>query len=127
MIKENNKLNYYLWLPLNNLKKAIFKFSLTQTKKGISSTFINLLFLYRTFLILSGIAGLYILSRKKELKYSLLPLITIGYSLSWYIFHSFYYRNMEIRYLLHCDILLLFPASYLFTNLLEKYTVKKTV
>jgi len=125
--KENNKLNYYLWVPLNNLKKAIFKFSLTQTKKGISSTFINLLFLYRTFLILSGIAGLYILSRKKDLKYSQLPLITIGYSLSWYIFHSFYYRNMEIRYLLHCDILLLFPASYLFTYLLEKYFVKKTV
>ncbi|MFN5795421.1 MAG: hypothetical protein ACK455_11515, partial [Bacteroidota bacterium] len=89
--------------------------------------FINLLFLYRTFLILSGIAGLYILSRKNGFKYSLLSLITIGYSLSWYIFHSFYYRNMEIRYLLHCDILLLFPASYLFIYLLDKYTLKKIV
>jgi hypothetical protein len=123
--KQQNPLNYYIWVPLNNLKKALFKFSLTEEKQGLTNVFINLVFLYRTILLLLGIIGLIILFQSTEFKFSILPLAAMGYFLLWYFFHSFYYRNMEIRYLLHADILLIYPAAFFINHVIEKFRIKK--
>lgn len=111
--KKYNKLSYYFIVPINNLKKAVFKNSLYKPTTNSISVFANLLFAYRTLLILTGTLSLvFIFINNKELFFSNGILIIISYVFFWYFFHSFIYRNMEIRYLLHADLLLIFPAAY---------------
>jgi len=116
--KTHNALSYYLMVPLGNLKKAIFKNQLYKSSSGLVSIIGTVLFTYRTLLILIGLLGLALLFiYKKEFFYTPGMMMVIGYVLMWYFFQSFYYRNMEIRYLLHADILLLIPAGYLLGKL----------
>jgi hypothetical protein len=111
--KKYNKINYYIKVPLKNMKKAIFKYNLYNPATNKIATFANILFTYRTFLILIGLLSLiYILISDKKMFFSSGILIIVGYVTVWYIFNSFVYRNMEIRYLIHADILLLLPASF---------------
>jgi 4-amino-4-deoxy-L-arabinose transferase-like glycosyltransferase len=118
--KEKNALNYYFFVPINNLKKAIFKFNLTEKQKGKADSLLKLLFLYRTLLIFLGIFGLFKIFRLKDNDQIFLTFLVSGYAVFWYLFQSFFYRNMEIRFLLHADVLLLFPAAFYISFLFEK-------
>lgn len=109
---KNYPLNYYLWVPLSNLKKALFKFSLYGDKSGAVKLAASALFIYRTALVLLGILLIGMNYRKKWFDPNF-GTLAISYSLLWYFFLCFAYRNIEIRYLLHCDILLLFPLGIL--------------
>ncbi|MBT8195547.1 MAG: glycosyltransferase family 39 protein [Bacteroidia bacterium] len=119
--KMYNPLNYYLWVPFGNLKKAIFKSKLYSPSSKMVDILSRLLFTYRTALILLGIFGLLFLFMKhRELFYSRAILIGILYVVTWYLFNAFVYRNMEIRFLLHADILLLLPGSFLLAKLISR-------
>lgn len=114
--KKNNPENYYIKVPLSNLYKAVFKFSLYGDKSVAVKVAGSLLFLYRTFLIFAGIAGLIILYKKRAASHAFV-FITTCFVISWYLYLTFVYRNIEIRYLLPADLMLLISASYLFNYL----------
>lgn len=119
--KTYHPFNYYLMVPLGNLKKAIFKNQLYKSSSSFVSLIGTVLFTYRTFMILLGILGIiFLFIYKKEFFYTPGIIMIIGYVVIWYIFQSFYYRNMEIRYLIHADVLLLIPAGYLLSRLFLK-------
>lgn len=126
--KKYNAWNYHILVPLSNLKKAIFKSQLKSEKRGISSIVPNLLFTYRTFLIFSGILGLLMLYiNEKKIFFNPIIFISLTYFFGWYAFICYYYRNMEIRFLLHADILLILPASWFFYYLFKRYKERRAI
>lgn len=125
---KNNPLNYYLLVPLQNLKKALFKLSLNNPSSTFVSIVSTLLFSYRTLLILLGIIGAYFMIKQK--KHNLFALIFLGYFSLLYFILCFgtgaQFRNIEMRYFLQADVLLLFPAAFLVT-ILKNYFFKKSI
>lgn len=118
---EVNPWNFYFKVPLQNLNKAIFKSTLLyQPATSFASRISSLLFKYRTLLILSGVSGAFIMIRKRN-KYGWLFL---GYFTLLYLIlcggTTIQMRNIEIRYFLHADVMLLIPAAYLFHLLYSK-------
>ena len=121
--KKNNTLSYYFLVPLGNLKKAVFKNQLYKSSSSFISNIGFILFSYRTFLILIGIFGsAYLLFHKNTITDNQIFTVIVSYVIVWYIFQAFFYRNMEIRYLLHADILLLIPAGYIFSLIIKRLT-----
>ncbi len=115
--REHNFWNVYFWVPMQNLKKALFKSQLydqATTARKLAS----LLFYYRTFLIFAGFFGLILMYRCKNGNV-LMSLGIFLYVTGWYLYLAFVFHNMEIRYLLPADILLLIPASYVLYILFE--------
>ena len=55
--KQYNQLNFYVWVPLSNLKKCLFKSGLYNPSSRLVNLFSTLLFGYRSILILIGFAG----------------------------------------------------------------------
>jgi len=108
--RKYNSLHYYLIVPLQNLKKAIFKFKLNKPISGIVGKISMLIFSYRIILIVMGLMGIFLLLKNK-LNASL-NLIILLYFITWYFFDCFIFRSMEIRYFLPADVLLLIPGSY---------------
>ncbi len=119
-IKEN-PLNFYIYIPLANLKKAIFKSSLINKKSNIINILSSFLFGLRTFLIIIGFLGLFINLNQTSKIFSL---IIILFFLSVYVTLCFgtapFMRNIEIRYFLVPDVLLLISASHFFIFLKKK-------
>jgi len=119
-----NSYNYWIIVPINNFKKAVFKSSLNKNDTTVKKL-ASLLFYLRSFLIICGLVGI-ILMLKKRNYYSLIFasfLILLYFSLC--IGTSPQMRNIEIRYFLHADILLLFPAAYLFSITYKKFQRKR--
>ena len=118
-----NPINFYLIVPLSNLKKAIFKDNVYAAKSPIVNLAISVLFFFRTILIAFGIIGVWL-----NYKYKLIPvnfcLMILLYAIFWYFTICFLFRNIEIRYLLINDVLLLIPASITTIKLLEKLGFK---
>jgi hypothetical protein len=117
--KKNNKLNYYLLVPLGNLKKALFKNALIENWKAPKHSSINTyliggLFLYRSALILMGLAGAFLLLRRygSHMRESLTFYTSLLFFLSWYIYMCWIFRSLEMRYFVPADALLLIPASF---------------
>lgn len=122
--KQYNKWNYYLWVPLGNLKKCLFKSGLYNPSSRLVNLFSTLLFGFRSILILIGFSGvLFYFQRNKKIPI-LFNLILLYFVFS-YLSLSFVYRNIEMRFLLPADILMLIPAAYFFNFLIEKYFLKK--
>lgn len=115
--KAHNKLNSFLITPLGNLKKALFKFQLYGNKSPLVKLSAAILFISRTILIFLGLTIILLNYKRKYFNPDFGSAVLI-YSLLWYLFLSFIYRNMEIRYLLQCDILLLIPSAFI----LEKWS-----
>lgn len=69
-LKENqvkfNKANVYLWVPLNNFKKSIFKSDLYKPSSKIVSIVSTVLFGYRTIMILLGLLVYYFTTESKK-------------------------------------------------------------
>ncbi len=124
---ENNPLNFYLWVPLQNLKKAIFKTQLYNTK-SFSRKIASLLFYLRSLLIVIGIIGLILIFKKGVHKFSIISMLFFS---SIYLVLCFgtkpFMRNIEIRYFLPADILLLIPAAYTIYHLLYEKTYSNSL
>ena len=84
----------------------------------------TILFGYRTIMILLGLLGLFLYWRVNK-KFPLLLKLILSYFILWYFWNSFMYRNMEMRFLIQADLLLLIPAAWLFVFVIEKYFLKK--
>lgn len=120
---KNHPFNFYVKVPLQNLKKAIFKNDLSDNASA-ARRLGAYLFYYRTILILLGILGLFMLLKQKELR----PIsFFVGcFFLMLYIYLCFgtspQCRNIEMRYFLQADVLLLIPAAFVFAkiNLIDK-------
>ena len=84
-----------------------------------------MLFLLRSFLVVIGLLGIYLALRNRGVRKKFL-LIVLGYMITWYLYISFIYRNIEMRYLLHTDILLLIPAAFALTVLFFNKHLKAT-
>ncbi len=108
-----NPVNFYITLPLKNLTKALFKYKLYDTKT-LARKIGSLLFIFRTVLIFLGIIGIVILVIKKE-KLPNEIFIILFYFILLYFSLCFgtgpQFRNIEMRYFLPADILLLISAS----------------
>lgn len=118
---KNNPWNFFVKVPLANLRKALFKTRLYDTGT-FARKLASFLFYYRSLLILFGLAFYILLIFKSEYRNKdlLLPII----------FFVFLYlllcagtspqmRNIEMRYFLPADVLLLLPAAYFIHILLN--------
>ena len=114
--KKNNSWHYYVIVPFDNLKKAVFKSTLYGGKSTLVKLISFLLFGYRSLLLLIGIGGIFIAFTFKKDALNLFALVSI-YSAFWYFYMCFIFRHMEMRYMLHADILMLFPGGYFLTIL----------
>jgi 4-amino-4-deoxy-L-arabinose transferase-like glycosyltransferase len=112
-------LKTHLEIPLLNLKKMFFKHTLTNNS-NFSSSLVRILFLYRSFILLLGVGSCFYVFSKFNINYFQFwfSFAILTYFLSWYFFMAFGpYRNIEIRYLLYCDVLLLIPAAFVLSLL----------
>jgi 4-amino-4-deoxy-L-arabinose transferase-like glycosyltransferase len=115
----------YVKIPLKNLEKAIFKGKTAKGKGGLAAALVPLLFYYRTLLILLGLAGSIFLYRKKIPAWILFAGFTLLVYLSLCFGTGIQFRNIEIRYFLQPDVLLIFPAAFLLDMLAGKITGSK--
>jgi hypothetical protein len=115
---KNNPFTFYVVLPLKNLKKAIFKSTLYDTK-SFTRKLASYLFYYRTLMILIGIFGCFMMMKNTLLKP--FSMLFIGYWLFLYVALCAgtgpMFRNIEVRYFMHTDVVLLIPAAFFIKNL----------
>lgn len=116
---EANPLNFYLLVPLQNLKKALFKLSLYKPSSTLVKVVGIALFSYRTLLLILGIIGSVLMFKNKTLRP--FAILIFGYFAFLYLILCFgvgpQFRNIEMRYFLPADVLLLIPAAYLFSKI----------
>lgn len=122
-----NKLNFFLLVPLQNLKKALFKITLVQNWKSpklspVTVLLVGTLFSYRSLLILMGIIGCIFYFRQKKQAVHFVVLCSFLYFLIWYFWMCFVFRGLEMRYFLPADVLLLFPAAFLVYTILNRFS-----
>ena len=127
-LRENqiklNPLNFYLYVPLQNLKKAIFKNKLYDNS-SLFRKIASSLFYLRTCLILLGLIGIIFIIKTNNKSFgifSLLFFVSVYFTLCFGT--SPFMRNIEIRYFLQADILLLISSAFLI-ELIIKYSNKK--
>jgi len=122
---KNQPFLFYIKLPILNLKKAILKNSLYDTKSSVRRL-ASFLFYYRTLLILIGIIGTVLILKNKANKnfgrFSLLYFLLLYLALCAGTGAMF--RNIEVRYFLHADVVLLIPAAYLIQLVISKFKHK---
>ncbi|MBD0400821.1 hypothetical protein [Flammeovirga sp. EKP202] len=115
--KQNNYISYLIDVPLKNIKKTLFKgislqFSTTKEILMIS------LFSFRSILLILGIIGI-LLNTKSIISYSYL----IIYPLFLYFFICFIIRQLEMRYILQADCILLIFSSYTIYHISKKIKI----
>jgi hypothetical protein len=117
--KTKNAFHYWVSVPVQNLQKSLFKISLYEPKSRTVKLISSILFIFRSALLLLGLFGIFLAYRNKYLKKSFL-IFVLSYFTAWYFYISFFYRNMEMRYLLQTDILMLLPAAYVLWLMFNK-------
>jgi len=122
---EKHPLQYYLWAPLSNLKKAIFKISLetgynSPPRKPYVDWLASVLFFFRSVLIIGGLAaiGLYMYNNQSNWpeKGHLIAMLALYFAI-WYLVMCFTYRDINIRYFLTADVMLLVPLGWMLSNI----------
>ena len=111
-------LYYYTHTPLLNLKKAFFKFNKRTRQTGIKKIIFPLLFSYRSILVLLGFIGIFTKWEDKKVW----PLSF--FILFMYSFICFVFRQLEMRYLLQADIMLLIFSAFTIFNIYNKFNWK---
>ncbi len=124
-----NPANFYLKVPLKNLQKALFKSSLSDNA-SLTRKLASLLFYYRSLLIMLGVAGsVFMMLQFPGTR--LAAFVILSYFLFLYLFlcagTSLQMRNIEMRYFLPSDVLLLIPASFLINSLYRPHKIIKPV
>ncbi|MBH8557645.1 glycosyltransferase family 39 protein [Hymenobacter negativus] len=103
---------FWLDVPLQNVQKALFKSTMAKApvleKRAAPPRvgLMQLLFGYRTVLVLLGWGGILVGIRRQPA----LGLVAAVAGLI-YLYICFLYRGLEMRYLLQADVLLLIPAA----------------
>jgi len=123
---KNNSFHYFIVVPLGNLKKAFFKSTLYDDKGALVKIVTTLLFSIRTLFILLGILGIWLNKRLQYFPNDFMYLC-LFYFIIWYFTLCFGYRNIEIRYFLPVDVLLLIPATIPIFSLYNKFKSKKVL
>ncbi len=101
--KINHPFIYYVKIPLQNLRKALFKNSLTF--EGPTPSFIfKFIMIARTIFVLLGIFACFYYWRSDYFK------ISLFFSMGIYLFFSFVFRHVEMRYLFQADVLMMVAA-----------------
>ncbi len=112
--RRYNPLNYYVKVPLGNLKKALFKSELSDSGSLLRSLASGLFF-YRSLLILLGIIGLCRPGKKGwEDGWASRGLLLLFFLTTYLLLcggTAIQLRNIEMRYFLPADVLLLVPAA----------------
>jgi len=115
---KQHPFNYYVKVPLKNVQKAMFKSGLTDNA-SISRKLGGYLFYYRTLLLILGIVGIVLCFKKKQSR-GIALLVGLFFCML-YVYLCFgtspQCRNIEIRYFLQADVLMLIPAAFLFSKL----------
>lgn len=114
-------LDYKLWVPLGNLKTALLKSSLHYSSNTIVRVIAVSLFIYRSILLLLGILGLFFMIKRKIFFWSIIT----GFFILLYYYVCFVTRNIEMRYLLPADVLMLIPAAYLITMIYKWVAIRQ--
>lgn len=114
--KQHHPLQYYAKVPLENLYKVFFK-SGTQSADGTTrkQLLTGLLFGYRSLLLLLGVIGLLVFRQLGAIK-----LIALFWGCIM-LFICLYFRQVEMRYILQADVLLLIPATLLLSRGLASF------
>ena len=126
---KNNPWNFYVKVPVQNLKKALFKTGLNDQGSWVRKM-ASLLFYYRSLMLLLGIVGAVYAIRTCP---QALPgiLVILGYFLLLYLMlcagTSLQMRNIEMRYFLPADVLMLIPASFLVNSLYRPHKIIRPV
>jgi hypothetical protein len=115
---KNNAFHYYIEVPLGNLRKCFFKSYVYKSIPELANKISVVILTLRTILIFAGLLSLYFMFRSRQ--YQFIAFIIAGFSLSWYFYLSFIYRNIEIRYLLPADVLLLLPCVWMTGRMMDK-------
>ena len=129
---QYNGWHYWVTLPLKNLQKCFFKNDLTVPGKSLIYNIMPLAFLFRTIILILGLIGcVYLILQKRPYRYFFI--ICISFFISWYGSICFgpgaNMRNIEMRYLMQADNLLIIPIISFFI-FFEKRTLinkKKTL
>lgn len=120
---RENPVHVFLTVPLKNLSKAVFKNELYDSA-SLVRRLASLLFYYRTILLLLGF-GVALFMLYRRLPYSILfvlfPLILYGLLCFGTTVQM---RNIEMRYFLLADIILLIPVAWLLSFLLFRKAQK---
>lgn len=109
---RNNTFHFLIEVPLGNFKKAFFKSGLYDKKSWLVQIISSLLFSVRTLLIFTGLAGIWYNRKACLIDRDFCNLLLI-YFIGWYVALCAGYRNIEMRYFLPTDVLLLIPAGLL--------------
>ncbi len=122
---QYNGFHYWVILPLENLKKCFFKIELLSSTDGVIKAMAALLFLFRIFILIVGIGGTLLFASRHL---GVVILLNFFFFVAWYLLISagdpYLLRNIEMRYLLQCDTLLIMPAAYFLTELLNYFSRK---
>lgn len=119
---KHNRLNYYVILPLKNLQKAIFKIKLYDTASK-ERKLASLLFIYRITMIVLGVVGIFILLKVNKEKQYIAYIILCYFILLYLLICAGTgpdFRNIEMRYFLPADIMLLITASFSLIKISDK-------
>jgi len=119
--KTQNAFHYWIIIPLHNLSKCFFKLTVYGDKPFMIKFFSSGLLMIRSLLIVLGLIGIFLAYKNMLLSRRFLFVVS-GYVLSWYLFISVVHRNIEIRYLIQADTMLLIPGAFAIMVLLfNKY------
>nr|MBK9649764.1 hypothetical protein [Bacteroidota bacterium] len=118
--KKYNAFNYYINVPFSNLKKSLFKSGLYGKQSNSVKIIASLLFGIRTVGILAGLFCCIWLLLFTSIRKEFLT-ITIMYFAGWYAYMCWLFRNIEVRYFLNADVLLLIPLAIVIGMLIDKY------
>lgn len=110
---RRNRWNAYVKVPLQNLRKAVFKRNLVE-ELSRARRLAAYLFLYRTLLIIVGLVAAVVLLRSGTDRTGVIWLAFLFF-LTWYPLLCAgtlpQLRNIEMRYFLPTDVLLLVPGA----------------
>lgn len=115
--KTNHPFNYYFKIPFQNLKKALFKTSLTYRNMAPEIPF-KIFMAIRCLLIFIGLFACFSFWKEDYFK------ITLIFFCAIYFLVTALLRQVEMRYLFQVDVLILLAAT---AFLAEKFFKKKAV
>ena len=114
--RQRHPLWYYTKVPLQNLYKVFFKNDIqANTSASKKQIFLRVIFGYRTLLVLLGLAGMLLFRRLPGIHPILMYWLFITVFICWY------FRQLEMRYLLQADVMLLIPAALVLSKLLTTH------
>ena len=107
--RVNHPFNYYIKVPLINLRKAFFKTSLTNSVIGPQDVF-KIVMVFRCIFLFLGVFAVFLYWKMDYFKISFLFFLVI------YIFVVAELRQVEMRYLFQADVLMLMAATAFISN-----------